>query len=109
MHSGVSQQQQQERWRPRVNRWRKARDRGKTEASLGVSLMNRETLLEIAQHQAWADAAHWKTIRENTTLLEDAEIRTRLNHMMGAMKMLTTLARGETPDTSAMKAIGSAD
>ena len=69
--------------------------------------MNAETLL--ARHQAWADAAHWKMLHENTSLLEDAEIRTRLSHMMGALKMLTTLARGETPDAGVMKAIDSAD
>jgi uncharacterized damage-inducible protein DinB len=71
--------------------------------------MSAETLLDVARHQAWADAAHWKMLRENTALLEDAEIRTRLNHMMGALKMLTTLARGETPDAGVMKAIDSAD
>jgi hypothetical protein len=71
--------------------------------------MDAETLLDMARHQAWADAAHWKMLRENTVLLEDAEIGTRLNHMMGALKMLTTLARGETPDTGAMKALDSAD
>ncbi len=71
--------------------------------------MNAETLLDMARHQAWADAAHWKLLRENTALLEDAEIRTRLNHMMGALKMLTTLACGETPDAGVMKAIDSAD
>ncbi len=69
--------------------------------------MDAETLLDMARHQAWADAAHWKILRENTELLEDAEIRTRLNHMMGALKMLTTLARGEMPDANVMKAIDS--
>ena len=71
--------------------------------------MNAEVLLDLARHQAWADAAHWKTLRENTTLLEDAEIRTRLNHMLKAMKMLTALARGETPDAGGMKEIDSID
>ena len=71
--------------------------------------MDAETLLDMARHQAWADAAHWKMLRENSALLEDAEIRTRLNHMMNAQKMLTTLARGETPDAGVMKAIDSAD
>src|ERR1035437_284014 len=71
--------------------------------------MNAEVLLEMARHQAWADAAHWKMLRENTTLLEDAEIRTRLNHMSMALKMLTTLARGETPDVGGMKEVDSID
>jgi len=71
--------------------------------------MHTETLKEMARHQAWADAAHWKTLRENTALLEDAEIRTRLNHMLIAAKRLTTLARGETPDASALKEIDSID
>ena len=71
--------------------------------------MNTEVLLDIARHQAWADAAHWKMLRDNSTLLEDAEIRTRLNHMLTALKMLTTLARGETPDAGRTKEIDSID
>ena len=71
--------------------------------------MNAEILLEMARHQAWADAAHWKTLRENAALLEDAEIRTRLNHMLMTLKMLTTLARGQTPDAAEMKEIDSID
>jgi uncharacterized damage-inducible protein DinB len=67
--------------------------------------MNAELLLELARHQAWADAAHWKALRENATLLEDPEIRTRLNHMLTALKMLTTLARGQAPDPAGMKAV----
>jgi uncharacterized damage-inducible protein DinB len=76
---------------------------------LGASAMDTEVLLDMARHQAWADAAHWKTLRENTTLLEDVEIRARLNHMLMALKMLTTLARGETPDAGGMKEIDSID
>lgn len=71
--------------------------------------MNSEQLLDLARHQAWADAAHWTTLREHAALLEDAEIRTRLNHMVGAAKMLTTLARGEKPDFSGKKEIDSMD
>ena len=71
--------------------------------------MNAELLLDLARHQAWADAAHWGALRENPALLEDAEIRKRLNHMAMAMKMLTALARGETPDTAGMKDVESSD
>ena len=71
--------------------------------------MNAEVLLDMARHQVWADAAHWKMLRENPALLEDAEIRTRLNHMLMAYKMLTTLARGQTPDPDGMKHIDSVD
>jgi uncharacterized damage-inducible protein DinB len=71
--------------------------------------MNKDVLLDLARHQAWADAAHWKTLRENTTVLDDTEIRTRLNHMLMALKMLTTLARGETPDAAGKKEIDSID
>jgi uncharacterized damage-inducible protein DinB len=62
--------------------------------------MDAELLQEMARHQAWADEAHWKMILENTTLAEDAEIRTRLNHMIGAMRMLTALALGQQPDAA---------
>jgi len=71
--------------------------------------MDAEVLLDMARHQVWADAAHWKLLHENPTLFEDAEIRTRLNHMLKALKMLTILARGETPDAAGMKEIDSID
>jgi uncharacterized damage-inducible protein DinB len=72
--------------------------------------MDAEMLLELARHQAWADAAHWKSFRENAALLEDAEIRKRLNHMLMAAKMLTTLARGEpAPAPGGVKEIESVD
>jgi uncharacterized damage-inducible protein DinB len=67
--------------------------------------MNAELFRDLAHHQAWADAAHWKALRETAGLLDDAEIRTRLNHMVKAMSMLTALARGETPDLAAMKEV----
>jgi uncharacterized damage-inducible protein DinB len=71
--------------------------------------MNAEILLDMARHQAWADAAHWKTLRANAALREDAEIRTRLNHMLMTLKMLTMLARGQTPDAAGMKEIDTID
>lgn len=71
--------------------------------------MNREMLLDLARYQAWADIAHWKALRENTALLEDVEIRKRLNHMVTALKMLTARARGETPEAATMKEIDSID
>jgi uncharacterized damage-inducible protein DinB len=69
--------------------------------------MNAEVLQEMARHQAWADTVHWKMIRENSALHEDAEIRTRLNHMLMALMMLTMLARGQKPDANGMKEIDS--
>jgi uncharacterized damage-inducible protein DinB len=65
--------------------------------------MDVELLRDLARHQAWADMAHWTALHENSTLLEDPEIRQRLNHMVMAARMLTALARGETPDPSGMK------
>jgi uncharacterized damage-inducible protein DinB len=67
--------------------------------------MNRELLEDLARHQAWADNLHWKALHENSALLEDAEIRKRLNHMVMALQTLTSRARGETPDPSGMKEI----
>jgi len=71
--------------------------------------MNAETLTDLARHQAWADAAHWKAFRENAALWADAEIHTRLNHMVGAQKMLAALASGEVPDAVVMKQVESMD
>lgn len=65
--------------------------------------MELEMLQELARHQAWADAEHWKALHVNAALLEDQEMRKRLSHMTTACKMLQTLARGETPDMAAMK------
>jgi uncharacterized damage-inducible protein DinB len=70
---------------------------------MGSTAINAELLQDLARHQAWADTAHWKALHENNVLLEDLEIRKRLNHMVMALRMLTALARGETPDASGMK------
>ena len=43
------------------------------------------------------------------SLLEDLEIRKRLNHMVMALRMLTALARGETPDPPGTKDIEPTD
>jgi uncharacterized damage-inducible protein DinB len=67
--------------------------------------MNQEFLTDLAQHQAWADAEHWKALHENTALWTDAEIHTRLNHMLTAVKMLVARATGQTPDLAAMKQV----
>jgi uncharacterized damage-inducible protein DinB len=65
--------------------------------------MDVELLKELARYQNWADGEHWKMFHANNALLEDAEIRKRLNHMATACEMLSTLARGEAPDAAAMK------
>jgi uncharacterized damage-inducible protein DinB len=76
---------------------------------MGSTAISAELLEDLARHQGWADTAHWKALHENSALLEDTEIRKRLNHMLGALRMLTGLARGETPDPSGMKDIEPAD
>lgn|SRR5580658_9729092 len=73
--------------------------------SMGLTAINAELLQDLARHQTWADSAHWKTLHENSTLLEDLEIRKRVNHMVMALRMLTALARGETPDPTGTKDI----
>lgn len=65
--------------------------------------MDAELLKDLARHQAWADAQHWKTLHANPALLEDTEIRQRLNHILQACRALTKLARGEAVDPAAMK------
>jgi|SRR5579863_8801075 len=65
--------------------------------------MNAELLIDLARHQAWADAEHWKALHGNETLRTDEEIRKRLNHMVTACEMLAALARGEVPDFAGMK------
>ena len=76
---------------------------------MGSSAITVELLQELARHQAWADTAHWKALHENSALLDDSEIRKRLNHMIMAVRMLTALARGETADPAGMKDIEPAD
>src|SRR5579885_3687018 len=64
--------------------------------------MDRELLKTLARHQSWADTEHWKALHANPALLDDAEIRTRLNHIVQAGRMLTTVAQGGTPDFASM-------
>jgi uncharacterized damage-inducible protein DinB len=69
--------------------------------------MDAELLNDLARHQIWSDALHWKALHASPALLEDAEIRQRLNHMRQACSMLTKLALGETVDPAAMKDLDS--
>jgi uncharacterized damage-inducible protein DinB len=71
--------------------------------------MDAELLKELARHQAWADEEHWRALRGNAALLEDTEIRKRLNHMLLAYEMLPALARGEMPDPAGFKERESAE
>jgi uncharacterized damage-inducible protein DinB len=57
-----------------------------------------DLLNDMARHQQWADATHWKTLHENAALLENASIRKTLNHILHAIQILTARARGESPD-----------
>ncbi len=57
--------------------------------------MERETLRQLARHQAWADAEHWRTLRDNPQLADDLEIRERLGHMLAANDRLQRRACGE--------------
>jgi predicted glycosyl hydrolase (DUF1957 family) len=68
---------------------------------MALTTITAEVLEELARHQLWADSEHWKAFRQNSSLMEDAEIRRRLNHMLMAVRMLTALARGETSSSSA--------
>jgi uncharacterized damage-inducible protein DinB len=77
--------------------------------SMGSTAVNAQLLQDLARHQAWADNAHWKALHENSALLEDPEIRARLNHMLMALRTLTALARGETPDPSGMRDVEPTD
>jgi uncharacterized damage-inducible protein DinB len=65
--------------------------------------MDVDLLRDMARHQVWADAAHWKTLHANPALLEDKDMRKRLNHMVMAYEFLTILASGGAPDASGMK------
>ena len=66
--------------------------------------MNAELLRDMARHQAWADGIHWKALEEHPALRDDEEIQKRLKHMLQAMRMLTALANGETPEAAGAKA-----
>jgi uncharacterized damage-inducible protein DinB len=68
-----------------------------------------ELLKELAWHQAWADAEHWKVFHGNAALLDDEAIHKRLNHMVWAYEMLQTLARGEAPVGAGVKDRGSGE
>jgi uncharacterized damage-inducible protein DinB len=76
---------------------------------MGWKTNNAELLQEMARHQTWANTLHWKSLHENAALLEDPEIRKRLNHMLTAQRRLIGMARGETPDPSGLKEIDALD
>lgn len=61
-----------------------------------------ELLKDLARHQIWADEQHWKALNANPAVLGESEVQVRLNHMLMACRMLTTLARGEAMDPVAM-------
>jgi len=61
--------------------------------------MDAEILKDLARHQMWADAEHWKALRANEALMGDEQIRTRLKHMTMTSEMLQKLAHGEAPAT----------
>jgi len=65
--------------------------------------MDVELLKDLSQYQARADAQHWKAVHGNAALLDDAQIRKRLNHIVRAAEMLSALARGEAPDVAKRK------
>ena len=69
--------------------------------------MDVELLREMARHQAWADEEHWKVLSGAAGLLDDPEIRKRLNHMAMTFELLQALARGEAPDAAAKKDLAS--
>lgn len=71
--------------------------------------MDSELLNDLARHQSWSDAQHWNALHANPALLDDAEIQKRLNHMITACRMLTTLARGQEVDFTAMSKVEPAD
>jgi len=63
----------------------------------------------MARYQRWADEEHWRALRQNVTLLDDEDIRKRLNHMVMASQGLCGLARGEPPEPGAFKELDSAE
>jgi uncharacterized damage-inducible protein DinB len=70
--------------------------------------MSAELLQDLARHQAWVDHEYWKALHANDVLLEGSEIRKRMNHVLMTLRLLTSFARGETPDLSRTKDIDSA-
>ncbi len=55
-----------------------------------------ESLLrDLYGHQAWADAEHWRAFEALPAALEDAEIRSRLEHLFQAERAFLCLVRGE--------------
>jgi len=63
------------------------------------SNMDADLLRDLARHQMWADAEHWKALHANEALLADEQIRTRWKHMTMTSEMLQKLAHGVMPTT----------
>jgi len=59
--------------------------------------MDAQLLKDLARYQRWADEEHWKVFHHNPALMNDEEIRKRLNHMIMGSGALCGVARGEGP------------
>ena len=59
--------------------------------------MDAQRLKELARYQRWADEEHWKVFHHNPALINDKDIRHRLNHMIMGAEALCGVARGEAP------------
>jgi uncharacterized damage-inducible protein DinB len=57
-----------------------------------------ELLRHLFQHEAWADAEHWREIAACSAALEDSEIKGRLHHIHLVQRAYLKMLRGERLD-----------
>jgi len=51
-------------------------------------------LVDLARHQSWADAEHWRALEAYRPAIEDPAIRTRLHHLHQVQRAFVWLAAG---------------
>lgn len=57
-----------------------------------------QLLIELYQHQAWADAEHWKVFDAHPNALEDEIIRKRIHHIYQAQKAFLLICQKKVLD-----------
>lgn len=58
-------------------------------------VVSRELLQDLYDHQAWADAEHWRALEAHHAALHDLIIRTRLHHIHLSQRAFLSILRGE--------------
>ncbi len=69
----------------------------------------RDWLTDLFQHQEWADAEHWRAIRDHPAASADSAIGARLHHIHLVQRSFLSVCRGEQPERPSLESFGGMD